>query len=146
MRLPALEIQQGPNRRLYSFAVDGKRLAEITTVSRVHREDEGQLGGYQRPEAMAHVKAIRRYLESPGALMPNALVVAFDPRVMFQPAKNLPAKESCRVGHLIVPLVGEDEEKPGWLVDGQQRSAALRDAQVDAFPVPMVAFITGDVR
>jgi DGQHR domain-containing protein len=146
MRLPALEIQQGSDRRLYSFAVDGKRLAEITTVSRVHREDEGQLGGYQRPEALKHVKAIRRYLESPGALMPNALVVAFDPRVTFQPAKNVRARESCRVGNLIVPLVGEDEEKPGWLVDGQQRSAALRDAEVESFPVPMVAFITGDIR
>ena len=83
LRLPALEIRQGPNRVLYSFAVDGKRLPEITTVSRIHREEEGTLGGYQRPEALAHVRAIRRYLESPDALMLNALVVAFDPRVGF---------------------------------------------------------------
>ncbi len=144
MRLPALEIQQGPDCRLYSFAVDGKRLSEITTVSRVRR-DEGQLDGYQRPEALAHVNAIRRYLESPGALMPNALVVAFDTRVNFKRAKNTRAVEACRMGHLTIPLVGENEEKPGWLVDGQQRSAALRDAQVDSFPVPIVAFLTDDL-
>jgi DGQHR domain-containing protein len=145
LRLPALEIQQGPDRRLYSFAVDGKRLPEITAVSRIRR-DEGELDGYQRPEALAHVNAIRRYLESPSALMPNAIVVAFDTRVVFKARKNARTEGSCRVGELVVPLVSEEDEKPGWLVDGQQRSAALRDARVESFPVPMVAFITDDLR
>jgi DGQHR domain-containing protein len=146
MCVPALEIRQGPKRRLYSFAVDGKRLGEITTVSRIHREQQGTLAGYQRPEVLAHVKAIRRYLESPGALMPNALVVAFDRRVRFRAADRVEGDTSCRIGHLLIPLVGEDEEKPGWLVDGQQRSAALRDASLKSFPVPVVSFITADVR
>jgi DGQHR domain-containing protein len=146
MRVPALEIHQGPNRRLYSFAVDGKRLPEITTVSRIHRQDEGALAGYQRPEVLAHVKAIRRYLESPDALMLNALVVAFDPRVVFQPADGVKGDKTCRMGYLLLPLVGDDEDKPGWIVDGQQRSAAIRDAELKSFPVPVVGFITGDVR
>jgi len=146
MRVPALAIRQGPKRHLYSFAVDGKRLGEITTISRIHREERGALAGYQRPEVLAHVKAIRRYLESPGALMPNALVVAFDTRVTFQAAERVDGDASCRIGHLLIPLVGEDGEKPGWLVDGQQRSAALRDAELKSFPVPVVSFITADVR
>lgn len=146
LRLPALEIKQGPNRLLYSFAIDGKRLPEVTTVSRVRREEEGELLGYQRPEALAHVKAIRRYLESPNALMANALVVAFDTRVTFEPSPGTRASHGSRTGHLIVPLVGDGEEKPGWLVDGQQRSAALREADIESFPVPVVGFITGDVR
>jgi DGQHR domain-containing protein len=146
IRLPALEIHQGPNRYLYSFAVDGKRLPEITTVSRVHRHEEGTLAGYQRPEVLAHVKAIRRYLESPDALMLNALVVAFDPRVVFQPADGVHGDEACRVGYLDIPLVGDSDDKPGWIVDGQQRSAAIRDAEIASFPVPVVAFITGDIR
>jgi DGQHR domain-containing protein len=145
LRLPALEIRQGPNRHLYSFAVDGKRLPEIATVSRIRR-DAGKLGGYQRPEALKHVRAIRRYLESPDAMMPNALVVAFDQRVTFEPLADADVGMETRVGHLVVPLVGDDGEKPGWIVDGQQRSAALRDAEVDAFPVPVVGFVTGDMR
>jgi DGQHR domain-containing protein len=145
MRVPALEIRQGPSRCLYSFAVDGKRLPEITTISRIHRQEES-LAGYQRPEVLAHVKAIRRYLESPNALMLNALVVAFDPRVVFRPADDVEGDDACRVGHLTIPLVGEDEEMPGWIVDGQQRSAAIRDAELQSFAVPVVAFITGDVR
>jgi DGQHR domain-containing protein len=146
IRVPALEIHQGPGRYLYSFAVDGKRLPEITTVSRVHRREEGALAGYQRPEVLAHVKAIRRYLESPDALMPNALVVAFDPRVVFRPADGIDGDEACRVGYLLIPLVSDSEDKPGWIVDGQQRSAAIRDAELESFPVPVVSFITGDVR
>lgn len=145
LRLPALEIQQGPTRRLYSFAIDGKRLGEIATVSRIHRHEEGVLGGYQRSEALAHVKAIRRYLESPDALMPNALVVAFDPWVKFKAASRRRPSELSRIGTLEIPLVGEQDDKPGWIVDGQQRSAALRDAEVDAFPIPVVGFITAAV-
>lgn len=146
IRVPALEIHQGPNRCVYSFAIDGKRLPEIATISRIHRKSEGVLAGYQRPEVLAHVKAIRRYLESPNALMLNALVVAFDPRVVFQPADRVKGDETCRVGYLAIPLVNEDEDMPGWIVDGQQRSAAIRDAEVERFTVPVVAFITDDVR
>src|SRR5262245_12875734 len=40
LRLPALEVRQGPKRTLYSFAVDGKDLPSFTTISRVHRDDE----------------------------------------------------------------------------------------------------------
>jgi DGQHR domain-containing protein len=146
-RLPALEIRQG-QRRLYQFAIDGKRLPEVTTVSRIHRDDEGHIGGYQRPEVLRHVKAIRTYLESPGALMPNALVVAFDTRVRFVPSADAPGDADTRVGTLIIPIDPSlsEPDKPGWVVDGQQRSAAIRDADVERFPIPVVGFITDDLR
>lgn len=35
-----------------------------------------------------------------------------------------------------------DEDKPGWMVDGQQRCAAIRDARVESFPVCVTAFVT----
>ena len=35
----------------------------------------------------------------------------------------------------------EESERPGWLVDGQQRAAAIREARVEAFPVFVTAFI-----
>lgn len=147
LRLPALEVRQG-DRRLYQFALDGKQLADVTTVSRIHRDDTGHVGGYQRPEVLKHVKAIRTYLESPAALMANALVVAFDTRVRFEPAGRRSAKAYSTIGTLILPVVrgASNEDKLGWVVDGQQRSAALRDADLDRFPVPVVAFITDDLR
>lgn len=144
LRLPALEIRQG-DRRLYQFAVEGKRLHEISTVSRIHRDDDGEIGGYQRPEVLRHVKAIRTYLESPAALMPNALVIAFDSRVRFEPASDVPADANSAVGTVVIPCPEDGDEAPGWVVDGQQRAAALRDARLQSFPVPVVGFITDDL-
>jgi DGQHR domain-containing protein len=145
MRLPALEVRQG-KRRLYQFAVDGKKLPSIATVSRIHRDGEGQIGGYQRPEAIAHIHAIRAYLEHEQALMPNALVVAFDTRVRFEPIDQQ-SSNGTRIGNLVIPVdpAVAEEDKPGWIVDGQQRAAAIRDANVKSFPVPVVGFITDDV-
>lgn len=141
MRLPALEIRQG-DRMIYAFAVDGKRLHEFAAVSRAHRDD-GRLEGYQRPEVLNHVKAIRRYLESPGAMLPNAIVVAFDDRVIFEPVRTKADANFSRIGSLIIPLgdTKDDAAKPAWLVDGQQRSAAIRDADLPEFPVAAVGFI-----
>jgi DGQHR domain-containing protein len=141
-----LEIRQGPGRLLYAFAADGKQLPLFTAVSRVKRGDAADLSGYQRPEVMAHIASIRHYLESGNPMIPNALVVAFDNRVRFEPAPDGDAPTPySRLGTLVVPVDEghTDAEKPGWLVDGQQRSAAIREAQIDAFPVCITAFITG---
>lgn len=142
LRLPAIEILQGAHT-IYSFAVDGKEIDSFTTVSRVHRDTENELGGYQRPEVMSHIRAIRRYLESPGAMLPNAIVVAFDARVRFDPHRRKQHVPYARHGDLIVPIDPEldESDRPAWLVDGQQRSAAIRDADVEAFPVAAVGFI-----
>jgi DGQHR domain-containing protein len=125
------------------FAVDGKQLPEFTTVSRVKRED-GELDGYQRPEVLAHVGAIRSYVESASPMIPNAIVVAFDERVRFE-AETDPRTSSrlSHPGHLVIPVDPSlpDEDKPGWIVDGQQRCAAVREADVDAFPMCVTAFI-----
>lgn len=142
--LPALEVSQGNGRVLYSFAVDGKRLPEFASVSRVRRDGDSEIEGYQRPEVLSHIKAIRRYLESGAPMIPNALVVAFDKRVTFEPMPGAPAAGPVRHGALIIPVRGDsaDEDKPGWIVDGQQRSAAIREARIESFPVCVTAFIT----
>jgi DGQHR domain-containing protein len=142
IRLPALEITQG-ERRIYVFGVDGKRLHEFTTVSRVHRDHEESLRGYQRPEVLSHIRAIRRYLESDHAMLPNAIVLAFDDRVRFEPARRRSPVDYSAPGELVIPVdeALEDSQKPAWLVDGQQRSAAIRDADIAEFPVAAVGFI-----
>ena len=142
--LPALEIRQGPRRRLYLFGVDGKRLAEFATISRVRHDTAATVHGYQRPEVIAHIAEIRRYLESTEPLVPNALVVAFDNRVRFTVSRNAGATAYSVPGTLSIPIEPDlaDEDKPGWIVDGQQRTAAIREAHVKSFPVSVVAFIT----
>src|SRR5437773_3552378 len=105
LKLPAIEVRQSPHRLLYSFALDGKLLSSFTTVSRISRGAQQEILGYQRPEVLSHIGEIREYIESGDPLIPNAIVVAFDSRVRFEPA-SAENKEVgyCRVGALSIPI------------------------------------------
>src|SRR5262249_13895773 len=85
LQVPALRVRQGKNRILFSFAVDGKLLSRFVTITRVSRAASGVIAGYQRPEVLSHINEIRSYLESDDPMIPNAVVVAFDDRVRFEP-------------------------------------------------------------
>lgn len=148
LRLPALQINQG-EKTIYSFSVDGKKLPEFTTISRIARDDDAKLTGYQRTESRKHTNDIRNYIESEDPMLPNSLVVAFDERVKFEPLDDPPSTDGySRHGWLIVPVDQEEEvvERPGWIVDGQQRLAAIRKADIEAFPVSVTAFITSSIE
>jgi len=145
LRVPAIEVSQGQDRTLYSFAIDGKLIPSFAAVSRIHRN--GSVKGYQRPEVLAHIDEIRSYLESRSPMVPNAIVLALDPRVRFEPADG-PSSAYSRTGTLIIPVddAAADSDKPGFVVDGQQRLAAIRDAAVPSFPICVTAFLTASVR
>ncbi len=148
LRLPAIEVRQSAGRRLYSFAVDGKVIPSFATVSRIRRNGIA-LEGYQRPEVLSHIAEIKNYLESQSPMIPNAIVVAFDSRVRFESSTRTSA--SCayaRTGVLVIPIDEhiQDEDKPGFIVDGQQRLAAIRDAAIASFPICVTAFVTNDIR
>src|SRR5687768_16149919 len=115
--VPAIRIRQG-SQFIFAFGVDGKRVHEFAAVSRVHRKDQ-TLAGYQRPEVLSHIRAIRRYLETETALLPNAIVLAFDDRVEFRPLDDdASSTEYSTVGRLVIPVdpALSDDEKPAWLV------------------------------
>ena len=142
LTVPAIEFRQGDSRRLYSFAIDAKVLPRVAAISRIQRDDEDEVAGYQRPEVGRHIRAIRDYIESDDAMIPNALVIAFDSRVRFQPIDHDGGVDTTysRHGTLTIPL--DEEERPGFIVDGQQRTAAIREADVDRFPMSVTAFVT----
>ena len=149
LHIPAIQLKQSPERFLYSFAIDGKLIPTFATVSRVRRKDCGTLEGYQRPEVLKHISEIRNYLESSSPMIPNALVIAFDSRVHFEPSATSHADHSyVQIGTLVIPVDPQlpDEKKPGFVVDGQQRLAAIRDASIDSFPICVSAFITNDMK
>jgi len=138
-RVPALRIRQGEARQLYSLAIEGKDINKIAAISRIRR-DEDSLIGYQRPEVRNHIREIQRYIESSNAMIPNPVIIAFDKRVRFEP---LDAEGN--MGYLVIPQSDDaDFIKPGFIVDGQQRTAALRDAKIDSFMMPVSAFIAAD--
>lgn len=144
LRLPALRINQGNGRFLYMFGVDGRLITQFSAVSRVRRGDKDDMFGYQRPEVRSHIQEIKRYLESSRPMVPNAIVIAFDDTVVFEPATlNGHGVSYAEHGYLQVPCsVGQGSgRKPGWVVDGQQRLAAIRESSLGAFPICVVGFI-----
>src|SRR5262249_38394941 len=143
---PALEIQQSEGTTLYAFAADGKQVPLFAAVSRVGRDSDASITGYQRPEVIDHIGAIRQYLESGQPMIPNSIVIAFDERVKVVPGSAKSPAVYSRRGKLIVPVDEghTDAEKPGWIVDGQQRTAAIREARIDEFPICITAFVTAN--
>lgn len=142
--VPAIEIVQGRGRKVFAFPVDGKLLPTFASVTRIARTEADGVTGYQRPEVLSHISQIRKYLESANPMLPNAIVVAFDSSVRFKPISAKPSAQHGRLGALHIPLSGDGETRPGLIVDGQQRSAALREAELRRFPVFVVGFIAED--
>lgn len=147
LRVPAIQVHQGPGRTLYTFAIDGKLVERFAAVSRVRRDDKG-ISGYQRPEVLSHIAEIRNYIESEAPMVPNAVVIAFDSSVSFHATTKGKAAGYSRAGELVIPVPDPSSKDPlpGFVVDGQQRLAAIREADVKTFPLCATAFITDDIK
>jgi DGQHR domain-containing protein len=142
--VPAIEIVQGKARKVFAFPVDGKLLPQFASVTRIARTESKGVTGYQRPEVLSHINQIRKYLESANPMLPNAIVVAFDRSVRFKPVSVSASSQHGRLGALHIPIPADGQPTPGLIVDGQQRTAALREAELKRFPVFVVGFIAGD--
>jgi DGQHR domain-containing protein len=142
----AVRTQQA-GKPVYAFFVPGADLLKIAEISRVHRDAEGSLQGFQRKGIKSHVQAITEFLDRGAVLFPNAIILAISPRARFTQARGeKPGGDvkSCEAGTLRIPL-RSDGPKAAWIVDGQQRSIALSQARDKSFPVPVVAFVSEEL-
>ena len=83
--------------------------------------------GYQRPEVQDHIQGIKNYLETEGAILPNSIVIAFEKGLDYQVDKAVGEQSTMGTLHLDIA----SGRKSGWIVDGQQRVAAMRAAKKD---------------
>lgn len=142
----AVRTQQA-DKAVYAFFVAGADLLKIAEISRVHRDAEGSLQGFQRKGIKSHVQAITEFLDRGPVLFPNAIILAISPKARFtQTRGEKPGGDvrSCEAGTLRIPLT-TDGLKAAWIVDGQQRSIALSQARDKSFPVPVVAFVSEEL-
>ncbi|WP_084612599.1 DGQHR domain-containing protein DpdB [Pseudogulbenkiania sp. MAI-1] len=147
IKVSAIAFQQG-DVQLYSFVVEGRALTRIADLSRLKRDDDGGLEGFQRPEIQQHVKQITDYLNEGSGLFPNAIILALSPDVKFScprgPARTgVPA--NSRPGYLSLPARAEGE-RVAWIVDGQQRSLALARSNKGDLLVPVIAFVANSLE
>jgi DGQHR domain-containing protein len=129
------------------FTLTAQEILQMADISRVSRDQEGSLIGYQRQEVRQHVKEIVDYLNGDRPLFPNAIILALSPTVTFRSIRGPKAGDGYAIsGTLEIPLPGEGEQRPAWIVDGQQRALALHQISNRHFPVPVSGFIADTVE
>lgn len=111
----AARAKQSAVHDVLTFAATADQVLSFSEIDRVSRDGEGVLSGFQRPQIAGHIREIRDYLETPTAIIPNAIVVAFTEGVVL---------EEMGDGICKVTLDLTDGPK-GLVVDGQQRLTAL---------------------
>jgi DGQHR domain-containing protein len=142
----ALRIVQADQAPLYMFTLTSSEILQIADISRVSRDDLGELIGYQRPEVRQHIQEITDYLDSDQPLFPNPIIMALPSTVRFTCSRGPNVSDGiASSGTLEIPLVTGNTQRPGWIVDGQQRAYALAAAKRQDFPVPVNAFIADSV-
>lgn len=143
----ALRTKQGDGVDVFAFFVAGGDLVKVAEISRVRREDNGGLHGFQRKEIRNHVRSIVEFLDQGPAIFPNAIILAISPQAEFTQSRgSKPAGDtgSAVSGTLRIPLA-IDGEKAAWIVDGQQRAIALSQAKDSSLHVPVIAFVSEDL-
>lgn len=143
----ATRLSQGGSHAVYQFALSGEELLKVADISRIARKKTGKLLGYQRGEATKHIDDITDYLNNDEVLFPHAVIVAFNSLVEFVQQRGPGSDDGVSVaGVLKIPVPQEGAKKPGWIVDGQQRTIATSRSKRPDMPMPVCAFITDNVE
>jgi DGQHR domain-containing protein len=140
----ALRTTQGEGQDVYAFFIKGSDIVRVADISRIERDAQDALKGFQRPEIRQHVKGIVDYLNQGEVLFPNAIILALSPDVKFVASRGSRPEGDARVsetGTLTLPVY-EEGQRVAWIVDGQQRSIALSQAQHQNLAVPVIGFVS----
>ncbi|MDQ2102179.1 DGQHR domain-containing protein DpdB [Azospirillum isscasi] len=145
----AVRTIQGDGVPVFAFFLPGADITRIADISRVSRDEADALRGFQRREVREHVNSIVEFLDSGPVLFPNAIILALGPEVEFRQSRGpTPAgmeEDSAQAGTLTLPMRPEGR-RVAWVVDGQQRSLALARAHNARLPVPVVGFVSSDLK
>lgn len=134
-RYTAVRAKQADGRDVFAFAANPRDVLSFAAIDGIKRKDDGSLDGFQRHQIAAHIKEIRAYLQRQDALLPNAVVVAFIDGVTIRPISDGVVEVEIRV---------DENNRPGFVVDGQQRLTALSGIDRPEFQVFVSALICED--
>ena len=143
LHLRAVRAVQGYNVDVFSFFMRGSDVLRIADISRVYRDVDDELKGFQRKEIKEHVNSIVEYLDKGDVLFPNAIILAFQKNPTFKQSRG-PSPEGPVSGTISIPVGGA--RKVAWIVDGQQRAFALSRAKYKEIMVPIIAFVAPTIE
>lgn len=143
----ALRLDQNQRHPLYLLSLTAEEITAVSDITHLSRSESGKLLGYQRGEVRQHIQDIIAYLNSEDILFPNSLIIAFTTQVSFRALKVGDGVDGlATVGTLSITVPKDGEAKPGWIVDGQQRTAALVQSKRKGWPIPVNAFVADEVE
>ena len=148
LQLRALRTVQKSDVDIYAFFIPGELITTIADISRIHRDKDDTLEGFQRKAIQQHVRNIADYLDQGDVLFPNSITLALSPEVEFKQSRGREPKGAIKAGQtgtLIIPI-REEGQRDAWIVDGQQRSLALAQAKKKGLQVPVIAFVAPDLE
>ena len=141
----ALRLAENEAHPLYLLALTPADILKVAEVSRISRDSMGKLIGYQRTEVRRHVREIVDYLNEQDIIFPNSIILALSSNVRFKSSRGPNVFDGLTTAGTLEISVPEGGPKPGFIVDGQQRTYALSKANREGFPVPVSAFIADSV-
>ncbi len=142
----AIRLDQDGEHPLYLFGLRPDEVLQIADISRIARDEQDSVIGYQRREVRLHVEGIVDYLNQGKVLFPNSLILAFADKISFKGKRGTKAADGIATsGQVVIRVPEEGERKPAWIVDGQQRALALRRTSNTDIPVPIAAIAHADV-
>ena len=110
----ALRFQQSPDCPLYVFSLTAREILQIADISRVSRDQSGDLIGYQRPEVRQHIQEIVDYLDGDQVIFPNPIIIALPSTVKFTSGRGPgvgPVTTATRA-KLEIPLPADGDPRP----------------------------------
>jgi len=148
LQLRALRTLQKGDIDVFAFFIPGELITTIADISRIHRDDNDVLEGFQRKAIKQHVRNIVEYLDQGDVLFPNSITLALSPEVEFKQSRGREPQGAIKAGQtgtLVIPI-REEGQRVAWIVDGQQRSLALAQTKNKGLQVPVIAFVAPDLE
>jgi DGQHR domain-containing protein len=128
--------RQSAAHRAITISARASDVFAFASISRAGRDVAGALQGFQRPQIAAHVREIRDYLRTKDSVLPNSIVVGFVEGVQLR-----------ELSHNIAELtITTDHETLGYVIDGQQRLAALSSLPEKDFELFVSVLVCRDVE
>ena len=84
----ALRVTQDKKIPVYTFFLTAADLLQIAEISRVKRNKDGDLLGYQRKQVSTHIDEITKYVDSNEVVFPNAIILALGSQVKFKKGRG----------------------------------------------------------
>ena len=149
-----IKVQQSAlDVEFYILAIDGKTIVSQLGVRRMEwHQKKFKTEGFQRRLDLSRVREIAQYLSDNPPIMPNSIVVAFEPdTVEFE---ELPSQSDPKVkwGTLTIHCKYQEAEgqlsalpeakRIGYVIDGQHRLKGIEQSTCapGEFPIMLAAF------